>query len=76
MIADEIGDEWTVHLEQLAELKPLIKDAGFVRAVRVSKEENKNKCADMLTKDYGVKINRSPMFDIQMKGSASTSGRC
>jgi len=67
VIADKIGDEWTVHLEQLAQLKPLVKDAGFVRAVRVSKEENKNKCADMLTKDYGVKINPSSMFDIQVK---------
>jgi len=67
VIAERIGEEWCVHLDQLARLKPLINDPGFVRDVRKSKEENKLKLAALLTKQYGVKINPASMFDIQVK---------
>merc|ERR1740131_249016 len=67
VIAERIGDDWTVHLDQLAKLKPLINDANFVRDVRKSKEENKLKLAALLTKQYGVQVNPASMFDIQVK---------
>jgi len=67
VIAERIGDDWTVHLDQLTKLKPLVNDATFVRDVRKSKHENKMKLAAFLTEQYGVKVNPASMFDIQVK---------
>lgn len=66
-IAERIGEEWTVHLDQLAQLKPLVNDAGFVRAVQTAKQENKMRLAKQLEADYKIKINPSSIFDIQVK---------
>ncbi|XP_047475277.1 glycogen phosphorylase-like [Penaeus chinensis] len=67
VIAEKIGEEWVVHLDQLTKLKPLAKDAGFIRAVQTAKQENKLRLAKQLEQDYGVKVNPSSMFDIQVK---------
>lgn len=67
LICEKIGDEWPVHLEQLAQLKKWAKDPTFQRAVAKVKQENKFKLAAILEKDYGVKVNPSSMFDIQVK---------
>lgn len=67
LISDKIGEDWIVHLEQLKQLKQYAKDANFQRAVMKVKQENKLKLAQLLEKDYGVKINPSSMFDIQVK---------
>jgi starch phosphorylase len=63
----KIGETWTVHLEELAQLKQFAEDSGFQRAVQKAKQENKLKLAELLTKDYGVEINPSSMFDIQVR---------
>lgn len=67
LIADKIGDEWPVHLDQLTKLKAFAKDPTFQRDVAKVKQENKLKLAQLLEKDYGVKINAASMFDIQVK---------
>lgn len=67
LIAEKIGDEWPVHLEQLAALKKWAKDPNFQRAVGKVKQENKMKFAQYLEKEYKVKINPASMFDIQVK---------
>ncbi|XP_023013951.2 glycogen phosphorylase [Leptinotarsa decemlineata] len=67
LISDKIGDEWTVHLDQLQKLKKFAKDSNFQRAVMKVKQENKLRLAQLLEQDYGVKINPSSMFDIQVK---------
>ncbi|KAJ9596274.1 hypothetical protein L9F63_027100 [Diploptera punctata] len=67
LIAEKIGEEWIVHLEQLQLLKNYAKDPNFQRAVQKVKQENKLKLAQMLEKDYGVKVNPASMFDIQVK---------
>lgn len=55
-----------MHLEQLQQLKQFAKDVNFQRAVQKVKQENKLKLAQLLQKDYGVKVNPSSMFDIQV----------
>lgn len=55
-----------MHLEQLAQLKPLAKDPNFQRAVMKVKQENKLRLAALLEKDYGVKVNVASIFDIQV----------
>ncbi|XP_057671561.1 glycogen phosphorylase [Diorhabda carinulata] len=67
LISDKIGEEWTVKLDQLKQLKKWAKDPNFQRAVMKVKQENKLRFAQLLEKDYGVKINPSSMFDIQVK---------
>ena len=66
LLLQKIGEDWTVHLEQLAQLKPLAKDPNFQRAVMKVKQENKLRLAAILEKDYGVKINVASIFDIQV----------
>lgn len=67
LISDKIGEDWIVHLEQLAKLKPLAKDTNFQRAVMKVKQENKLKLAQLLEKDYGIKVNPASIFDVQVK---------
>ena len=71
MSCQKIGEDWIIHLEQLEKLKPLVSDAGFVRAVQKVKQENKMKVAQMLTEQYGVQVNSASMFDIQVRASGT-----
>jgi len=63
----KIGETWTVHLEELQQLKQWAEDSGFQRAIQKAKQENKLKLAEVLKKDYGVDVNPSSIFDIQVK---------
>ncbi|KAF7271926.1 glycogen phosphorylase [Rhynchophorus ferrugineus] len=67
LISEKIGEDWIVHLDQLQKLKAYAKDANFQRAVMKVKQENKLKLAQLLEKDYGVKVNPASMFDIHVK---------
>lgn len=67
LIAEKIGEDWIVHLDQLQKLRGLAKDPVFQRNVRQIKQENKLKLCNLLEKEYGVHINPSSMFDIQVK---------
>ncbi|XP_037814208.1 LOW QUALITY PROTEIN: glycogen phosphorylase-like [Lucilia sericata] len=67
LICEKIGTEWPVHLDQLVALKKWAKDPNFQRNVARVKQENKLKLAQILEKDYGVKVNPASMFDIQVK---------
>lgn len=65
--SQKIGSNWTVHLEDLAQLKQFAKDPTFQRAVSKVKQENKMKLAEILERDYGVRVNSESIFDIQVK---------
>ncbi|KAG0414215.1 hypothetical protein HPB47_008643 [Ixodes persulcatus] len=67
LIADKIGEDWIVHLEQLTKLKPLVNDKAFLRDLQRVKAENKQRLAEYLTKETGVKVNPASMFDMQVK---------
>merc|ERR1711910_88006 len=67
LISDKIGDDWPIHLEQLAELKQWADDPKFQDEVMKVKQNNKNKLAAYLKEDPGVDINPSSLFDIQVK---------
>jgi starch phosphorylase len=51
LIAEKIGEDWIVHLEQLQQLAQFAKDANFQRAVQKVKQENKLKLAQLLQKE-------------------------
>nr|QJA18289.1 glycogen phosphorylase [Monochamus alternatus] len=67
LICDKIGEDWIVHLDQLQLIKKWAKDANFQRSVMKVKQENKLRLAQILEKDYGIKVNPASMFDIQVK---------
>jgi len=67
LISDKIGDDWPIHLEQLAELKQWADDPKFQDEVMKVKQNNKNKLAAYLKESTGVDINPSSLFDIQVK---------
>ena len=67
IISDKIGEEWIVHLDQLQKLKPFANDPSFIRAVQTVKTENKMRLADIIFKEFGIKINVASMYDIQVK---------
>lgn len=67
LISERIGEDWINHLDQLQQLKPFAKDPAFQRAVMKVKQENKLRLAQLLEKDYGVKVNPASMFDIHVK---------
>ena len=62
----KIGEEWVVHLDQLAQLKKFAKDPAFQRSVQTVKQENKMRLAQQLEKEYGVEINPASLFDVQV----------
>lgn len=51
----------------VTETEKWAKDSNFQRAFMKVKQENKLKLAQLLEKDYGLKINPASMFDIHVK---------
>lgn len=67
LIAERIGEDWIRHLEQLRQLEPLVNDPGFLRAVQEVKNENKMRLAEIIEREYGVKLNVDSIFDVHVK---------
>ncbi|KRY09833.1 Glycogen phosphorylase [Trichinella patagoniensis] len=80
VIAEKIGEAWITDLSQLERLKPLVKNVGFLEAIRRVKQarlmngiflvfhvENKMRAAQWLADTYNLELNPSSMFDIQVK---------
>jgi len=67
LISEKIGDDWPVHLDQLAQIKKWAKDPKFQDEVMKVKQNNKNKLAAYLMEETGVDINPCSLFDIQVK---------
>jgi len=67
LISDKIGDDWPVHLDQLAQIKQWADDKKFQREVMKVKQDNKNKLTELLQETTGIQINPNSIFDIQVK---------
>lgn len=67
LISEKIGEKWIVHLDELQKLKAYAKEPAFQRAVMKVKQENKLRLAQILEREYGVKVNPASMFDIHVK---------
>lgn len=67
LIAERIGEDWIIHLEELRKLEPLINDPGFIRAVQEVKNENKMRLAEIIERDYKIRVNVDSIFDVHVK---------
>jgi starch phosphorylase len=66
-ITEAIGDGWITDLADLAMLKPLVTDAGFIDAVGKAKREAKSRFAEWLKSTSGVVVDPNSIFDCQVK---------
>jgi starch phosphorylase len=67
LITEAIGDGWLRDLGMLRGLEPLAQDAGFHKAWREIKLENKRVLSALLRRRTGVAADPNSLFDIQVK---------
>ena len=67
LITEAIGDGWLRDLDMLRGLEPLAQDAGFHKAWREIKLENKRVLSALLRRRTGVAADPNSLFDIQVK---------
>jgi glycogen phosphorylase len=71
MLADaitaRIGDGWITQLEQLEQLTQHAEDPVFRSEVRAIKQRNKEQLARYIEAEHRIAIDRSSLFDVQVK---------
>uniref|UniRef100_A0A8C6TPF6 Alpha-1,4 glucan phosphorylase n=1 Tax=Neogobius melanostomus TaxID=47308 RepID=A0A8C6TPF6_9GOBI len=67
VIAERIGEDYIVDMDQLKKLLKFVNDDAFIADVAKVKQENKLKFAAHLEEHYKVKINPDSMFDVHVK---------
>jgi len=67
LITQKIGNNWIKHLEDLKQLEAFVDDAEFRQAWRQIKQDNKQKLADYIWQNNGIKVKPDSLFDIQVK---------
>ncbi|VDN10635.1 unnamed protein product [Dibothriocephalus latus] len=71
-LSDEImeflgNDKWITHLDELKRLRDFADDKAVLHRLLRVKRENKQKFAQYMKQRYGVDLDVSTMFDIQVK---------
>ncbi|KAK2168405.1 hypothetical protein LSH36_17g11011 [Paralvinella palmiformis] len=67
IIAEKIGDNWIVHLEELRKLEKFKDEKSLLRMLSKVKMENKMKLAAYIETEYNITVDPASMFDIQVK---------
>lgn len=67
IIAEKIGEKWIVELSDLQKLKKFAEDKNFLNAVMQVKQENKMKLAKLIEIEFGIRVDSTSMFDVQVK---------
>jgi glycogen phosphorylase len=67
LLRETIGERWLLDLTALRELERHVDDAGFRRAFRDVKHENKRRLAALIRDNAHVELDPSWLFDIQVK---------
>src|SRR5437879_1763415 len=66
-ITERIGEGWTVNLDELRKLEPLAEEESFRSEFREIKQRNKEQLATYIEREHGFPIDRSSIFDVQVK---------
>lgn len=67
LITQRIQGHWVTHLDFLRNLEPLTSDEAFLISLIRVKQENKQKLACYIEKEFKVSVNPASMFDVQVK---------
>jgi starch phosphorylase len=62
-----IGDSWITDLDELHKLTPCAAEAEFRQRWRKVKRANKQRLADLVEQECGVRFNCDALFDVQVK---------
>ena len=66
-IDTQIGVEWRIDLDRLADLRAVAEKRGVGSAFLKAKLVNKQRLADVVRRDLGVVIDPNSLFDVQVK---------
>ena len=67
LVSEKIGMGWATELEQMRGLEAFVDDQAFHKKWRRVKLDNKERLADYIEAQCGVKVDPKTMFDIQVK---------
>lgn len=67
LISEKIGEEWHTDLSKLKKLEKFATDKDFQKAWRATKRAAKERLADYVLKEHGVRLNCDALFDVQIK---------
>ncbi|EHQ51589.1 phosphorylase [Ectothiorhodospira sp. PHS-1] len=67
LITRHIGNDWTMDLEQLRRLEPLVDNRDFRREFQQVKRRNKERLAELVKRQMDITISPDALFDIQIK---------
>jgi len=67
LICEHVGEGWPANLTQLEGLAKYADDAKFGKSFRAIKQANKERLADMIFADTGLKVDPTAMFDVHIK---------
>ncbi|MEG0977747.1 MAG: glycogen/starch/alpha-glucan phosphorylase [Bacilli bacterium] len=66
-VTDKIGDEWILNSEKLVDFDKFADNAVVQNRVLRIKHENKRNFAEFVKNTYGIEIDPSSIFDVQVK---------
>lgn len=67
LLDETIGEKWVTDLSQLSQLESHVNDETFRRRWQDVKLENKQRLAQLIAHDTGIKVDAHSMFDVQVK---------
>src|SRR5450830_446452 len=57
LVDSHIGPDWRIHLDYLAQLRPLATDLDFVHRFKAAKRQNKLRLVDWVRENMGIALN-------------------
>jgi len=68
LVDSRIGPGWRLHLDELAQLRPLADEAEFKSAFRLAKQQNKQRLVKYIADQlHGPKLDPQSLLDVQVK---------
>ncbi|MDO6585908.1 glycogen/starch/alpha-glucan phosphorylase [Salipiger sp. 1_MG-2023] len=67
LITESIGGGWVDDLEQLEKLEPFIEDSAWLDKYGEVKRQNKVELSNWMGQTYGLHVDPSMLFDVQIK---------
>lgn len=67
LLSETLGADWLTDLSQLSRLEAYQNDSQFLARWREIKHHNKQRLADSIAKQTGIKLDTTALFDVQVK---------
>ena len=67
LLTEAIGAKWTTDLSRLREIERFAADGAFLSALGKIKESNKRQLSAWVSKNLGIALDASAIFDVQVK---------